>query len=169
MVRPDLAAIEKTAQQGVPRPFDRMQRTGAVEGVSEARRLKIAAPAAADFHFKTLRHLACGNHTSGDDFQPALPDQPRDGRCDLGRDPVTVNIPPGAGVTNEATLLLRPEALPKRLTVRPQAIDCGAPADLGAAPTQPPPKRPNASLWHLSLVNGSGVEIRVGARRKPSS
>ena len=79
---------------------------------------------------------------------------------------MAVDVPPRAGVTQEALLLVLIEALPQQMAVWPQTVDRSTPADLAAAAPQPAQELANAAAGDLILLNRRWVEIGMGARGK---
>src|SRR5205085_2972260 len=118
VIRPDFVRIEQAAQQRVLRTRDRVQRARAVEGISEGLRLHRVRAATPVLDGNAVRCVRRANNAAGDDLQPALADHPSNGRRDLRRDAVAVNVPPRASMAQEPALLLTAQALPQRMAVR---------------------------------------------------
>src|SRR5689334_16029238 len=83
MIRPDRARIEQAAQQRVFRARDRVQRAGAVEGVSEDRRLRRPRTAAAVLHLDAIGCVARTDDAAGNDLEAALADEASDSGGDF--------------------------------------------------------------------------------------
>jgi len=163
MIRPNLAPVQQAAQQWVLRANDRMERSGAIERISEtlAPAVTRSPPTIRDLDTRVglARRLdAAGNH-----LKLAVRNHPRDRIGNFRRDAVSVNVPPGARMAEEAPLLRLAEALPKRVAVRTQAVDRRAPADLGA-PFSEPAEHCAKAARQLFLLDRRRVEIGVRTR-----
>ena len=156
LVGPDLTAVEQAAQQWVLRMRHGMQRPSAIKRIGEALGLWLRGTTTTIVDLQRSRELTCPYDASGNDLQPSVRNQPSNRGGDLGRYPVAVDVPPRPSMAEEAALLLGAKALPQRVAVRPQTVDCRAPADLGAAPSQPAREFADAADRHLVGANGDG-------------
>src|SRR3954453_15404857 len=102
MVGPDLAGIEQAPKQRIASAGNRMQRAGAIEGISGFERLRMAGAATTEVDFQRLAGVARGEDAPGEDLEPPFADQLREGARHLWRDAVPVNVPPWPRVAQEA-------------------------------------------------------------------
>src|SRR5687767_3289653 len=98
-----------------------------------------------------------------DDLELAQLDKPFDTPRDFGRYTVAMDVPPWANMAQEAPLLRLAEALPDGVAVRPQAVDCGAPADRRSPIEQPAPQPLQRSQRHLLQGDRRHAMIGMGA------
>ena len=109
---------------------DIAKRAGTIEHIAEApRRLRRVLPAPAIGHLNLVTRDMSTEQSSGDDFEAALFNEPIHLLRDLGRDAMTVNVPPRPTVAEEQTLLPNRKRLPQRVAERPKGVDCRPPSD----------------------------------------
>src|SRR4051794_38035094 len=141
-----------------------MEWARAIEGIGKCQFAGCVGTASPDLDEERVRLLDPGNDSSGHDLHPTFRDELSDRRGDFGCDPVPVDVPPRPRMPKEAPLLLAAEALPQSVAMRPEAVDRGLPAHLGASLPQPAPDFAQIVLGELVVFDGRRLEVRMGPR-----
>src|SRR6478672_7457552 len=158
--------VQQATEEVILRSRDRMKRARAVEGVGEDLCLRRRCTPPSIINLDPVRCVSRAHDPAGDNLEPAVRDQLGDGCANLGRDPMTVHVPPRAYVAQEPPMLVVIQALPDLVAMRPEAVDGSAPAELGASAAEPAKEWPETSR-QLSGFDRDGLEIAMSARGKP--